>query len=87
VKRRFLVVYDYGQGGVWAFLNARSKSEIQARFPQLQVVPEAPLWMSKQELGRLERTMTYDIDDEPEDFLALMSKSDVSRPQHRRASG
>ena len=33
MRRSFLVLYDYGQGGVWAYLLADSAEQIQTRFP------------------------------------------------------
>ena len=44
-KTPFLVVYDYGQGGVWGYVLARSSNQISARFPELTVVDEPPTWM------------------------------------------
>jgi hypothetical protein len=46
---RFLVVYDYGQGGLWSYVSAPSKEAIQERFPELQVFDAEPDWMSEPE--------------------------------------
>jgi hypothetical protein len=40
MKRLFLVSYDYGMGGVWAVINARTAEEIQQKFPALSVTRE-----------------------------------------------
>ena len=61
-KTSFLVVYDYGQGGVWAFVEATSKDDLLRRFPELQVFDSQPSWMSESEVTRIRRTSTYDID-------------------------
>jgi len=37
-----LVVYDYGQGGRWAFILADSEQAITQRYRELKVVAEAP---------------------------------------------
>lgn len=72
-KRRFLVVYDYGQGGVWAFVWARSVAEIHERFRDLEVVEELPSWLVGDELAAAEQQMTFDIDDvKPSDWIANM---------------
>ena len=55
MKFQYLVVYDYGTGGVWAYVSARSAGEIVARFPELQVVDEQPDWLSDDEAARLDR--------------------------------
>ncbi len=60
-KRRFLVAYDYGQGGIWAFLWARSEDEIQQAFRDLTVVDSMPPWLTGDELAITEQRMTFDI--------------------------
>jgi hypothetical protein len=39
------VVYDYGQGGVWAFIWAQSADDIRQRFRDLEVVNTLPSWL------------------------------------------
>ena len=53
-RSRYLVVYDYGAGGVWAYVVARSADEIVSRFPELQIVHERPKWMSDHDERRLD---------------------------------
>ena len=62
-KTRFLVVYDYGQGGVWAFVWARSEDEIHRTFRDLKVVDSMPPWLTGDELAVTEERMTFDVDD------------------------
>ena len=50
----FLVLYDYGQGGLWAYLRAASADEIRLAFPDLVIVPEPPDWMEEGEVRRLQ---------------------------------
>ena len=61
MKRQFLAVYDYGQGGRWALVLAESDDEIKVRFPELEVVNERPGWMTDDYYRRLEGRI-YDID-------------------------
>jgi hypothetical protein len=63
VKRRFLVNYDYGMGGAWAFLMAESAAEIRKRFRELTVVHDRPSWMTADDVSLLEEKLTLDIDD------------------------
>jgi hypothetical protein len=65
MKSKYLVVYDYGMGGVWAFINAHSQDEILAKFPQLKIVNKPPFSMSEKELKEIELTSSFDIDDAP----------------------
>jgi hypothetical protein len=72
-KSRFLVVYDYGQGGVWAFVWARSVDEIHEKFRDLQVVDSMPSWLKGDELAVTEQRMTFDADDvKPDDWIARL---------------
>jgi hypothetical protein len=54
MNRAFLVFYDYGQGGVWGYVLAASKQEILSKYPELEVVDQAPSWMSAESLKQLE---------------------------------
>lgn len=73
MKQRFLVLYAYGQGGVWAFIHARSRRDIERRFPELEIVDEPPSWMSEDEIAILEERMTFDIE-RPRGFLAKLAE-------------
>lgn len=64
----YLVVYDYGQGGVWAVVRAESPADIRARFPELTVVAKQPAWMSDSNLAEL-RNASLDVN-QPTGLLA-----------------
>jgi hypothetical protein len=74
MKREYLVLYDYGMGGVWAYLTAESEHQIRERFPQLRVVTETPSWWTTEVEARTRDGMTMDIDDESHPFLAALRK-------------
>lgn len=65
-KQKFLVMYDYGMGGLWAYLWARDKNEIQQLFPELKIVDEWPPSMSEATQKATEERETYDIDSDQE---------------------
>jgi hypothetical protein len=69
MKRDFLVVYDYGMGGIWAIIHARSKDEITQKYPRLSVQEMRPAWMSDEVYSDISSTRRYDIDDPPRDWL------------------
>lgn len=48
-EREFLIVYDYGMGGVWGFARAQSEEEIVQTFPELKVVHEPSAWMTEEQ--------------------------------------
>jgi hypothetical protein len=67
-KSRFLVAYDYGTGGLWGVMLARSADEITTTYPELGVVAERPAWMSEEEYERLADD-PYDIEGAPRGLL------------------
>jgi len=71
MKRPFLTVYDYGQGGVWCVLLAVSETEIAGKYPELQIFAERPDWMSADELADI-KAPTLDVDDTSDPFLASL---------------
>ncbi|MEI9989557.1 MAG: hypothetical protein WDM86_05925 [Rhizomicrobium sp.] len=76
-KSKYLVCYDYGQGGLWAFVCAHSVAEITAKYPELLIFPEPPLFYDKSQLDMIAAQFTTDIDDEPTEWLVqLVSERD-----------
>jgi hypothetical protein len=70
MRREFLTVYDYGQGGVWTLLLADSADQIRDRYPELKVVTHPPGTMTDEELERIRsKRHRVDIDDLQEPFL------------------
>ncbi len=67
-KSPFLVAYDYGMGGLWGVMLARSADEITRTYPELGIAAEHPAWMSAEEYERLADD-PYDIDGAPRGLL------------------
>jgi hypothetical protein len=44
----YLACYDYGQGGVWLYLDAQSADAIKADYPALTVFESAPTWWTSE---------------------------------------
>ena len=59
-KHEFMVSYDFGKSGVWGVMKARSAEEIQAKYPELEVLQGVPNYC------------VFDIDEEPVGWLAEM---------------
>ncbi len=75
-KIRFLTLYDYETGGIWAFVVARTPDEITEMFRDLEVMDSIPEWMTGEQLTDIEEKMTFDIDDiKPGDWIARLLKS------------
>jgi hypothetical protein len=70
----FLVVYDYGMGGVWGFATADAAAEIDVLFPELEIVATKPDWMSAAQEAKTRSVSSFAVGDEntyPE-WLRLM---------------
>jgi hypothetical protein len=73
MKRAYLVVHDYGMGGVWSVIHARSKEEVRAKYPNLTVWDgPRPNWMTEQMYDEIAAARTFDIDEEPRGWLRVM---------------
>jgi hypothetical protein len=71
-KKLFLIAYDYGMGGLWGAMLARSEEEIQAAWPELGIAHERPRWMSQQEFERICQDNLYDVDGAPWGLLNVL---------------
>lgn len=70
-ERKFLVVHDYGTGGLWAFIAAPSAEHIREKFPDLEIVEGRPSWMTDELFDTIVETNSYEIDRiPPESWLA-----------------
>jgi hypothetical protein len=76
MKMKYLAVYDYGMGGIWTVISANSKGDIAEKYPMLEAVDAPPSWMSTVEYDRIAATRSFDIDDDPPDWLktAMMER-------------
>jgi hypothetical protein len=63
----FLVVYDYGQGGVWAWIRADSADAILERYPELKVIDTLPEWLTSAGSPTLPE---HNLEDPPAGLLA-----------------
>jgi hypothetical protein len=71
-KRLYLVAYDYGMGGLWGAMLARSEREILASYPELSIAHERPRWMSEAEFEDICREGLYDVDGPPWGLLNVV---------------
>lgn len=63
----YLVLYDYGSGGLWAVLKAESKQKILETIPKLQILDTRPSWMTEQNYQEILKETGYSIDSIPVD--------------------
>lgn len=65
MKRPFLVAYDYGMGGLWAYVWAESEGQINDKL-DVEVVRELPEWLLDHNPG----VESVDIDQPPDWLLS-----------------
>ena len=70
----YLVVYDYGMGGVWSYIHADSAERIERLYPDLKVVPERPEWMTDEREQRIRQNRTFDVEN-PAGWLLMLPRS------------
>lgn len=75
--REFYVLYDYGQGGLWAILVAESAEQVRGRFPQLQVFEEAPAVLAPAVLDKIRQSGVFRLDDLAPGWLADLAESNL----------
>lgn len=61
-KREFLAVNDYGMGGIWYLISARSIAEVRLHFPFFEVFESPPKFISKDEFFKIRNESFQDID-------------------------
>lgn len=77
-KKTFMVVYDYGQGGIWFLMDAYSKEDIEALRPEFVVYGDdnLPSWMTPERREEFianceKKKYHWDIDKEFTGWLAM----------------
>ena len=74
MRNQYLIVHDYGMGGVWGIINANSEQEIRKKYPQVKVIETRPMWMSDADYNDIASAHSFDIDDEPRGWLAKLDE-------------
>jgi hypothetical protein len=69
-KREFFVVYDYGQGGLWAILRAESAEQVRRKYPGVEAFEGRPPMLDDATVSSIRRAGVRDIDDPPGGWLA-----------------
>jgi hypothetical protein len=72
----YLVVYDYGIGGLWALVEAPSSDSIVELYPEVQIVDSRPEWMDDERYDRLELLW---LEDDPPQGLVRAVVADRDR--------
>jgi hypothetical protein len=77
-KHEFLVAYDYGMGGLWGVILARSPDDILSKYPELKIPTERPKWLTQESFDKMRsEDEILDIDDPPRGLLtAVVSDRD-----------
>jgi hypothetical protein len=65
MNQEYFVLYDYGQGGLWAIVQAESAARIRQRFPQLQVFEAPPPTLGGEAVAAIRAAGVQRIDAKP----------------------
>ena len=68
-KQDLLALYDYGMGGVWAIIQARSADEIPKSIRSSRSSLTPPAWMDDDHYEKISAARTFDIDEPPTGWL------------------
>ncbi|MEV0564905.1 hypothetical protein [Dactylosporangium sp. NPDC050588] len=81
-KRRFLVVHDYGMGGLWWWIHARSVRQIVETFAEVEVVedPQIVARFANEDLTEVD--VDIDAAAMPPGLDDLREQRDAQRSQH-----
>lgn len=71
----YLVLYDYGQGGLWAVVRADSADQVRQRWPQLAVFDRQPTAMSDRLYAEVHSRGIRDLEATDADWLASLARS------------
>ncbi len=70
LKKKFLVCYDYGMGGLWGYMYSLSAQQIREKYPGLRIYTNMPRWLEQSHFKDfVAEHNEFDIEDEPRDFL------------------
>jgi hypothetical protein len=67
-EAEYLLLYDYGMGGVWAVVSAPSKPSVEKAYPELVVFEERPDWVDDDEYARIRARSGFQFDQPDDDW-------------------
>jgi len=65
MDQEFFVLHEYGQGGLWAIVLAKSAEQVRQRFPTVQVFDALPRTLSAETIAAIRTAGTQRIDARP----------------------
>jgi hypothetical protein len=84
----FWVLYDYGQGGLWAVVRAESVAQISTLYPSLRVFESPPQSLDRATKERILRAGVQDLEHPRLDWLGdLLRSNPGARPHGAMSSG
>ena len=73
--KEHLVAYEYGNGAAWGYVVAHSAADIVEALPELDVVDEAPTWLTTEDLGAVHEYCTYALEETSVDQILQGKKA------------
>ena len=73
----YLVLYDYGTGGLWAVLHAQAENKILEKFPNLKIFYDKPVWMNNDEYLKIASETGFSINSIPKEHWLWKTNTDL----------
>ncbi|MDJ0959853.1 MAG: hypothetical protein QNJ88_04280 [Acidimicrobiia bacterium] len=67
--KEHLVAYEYGTGTAWGYVVANSAADIVEAMPELDVIEQAPSWLTTEDLGAVQEYCTYTLEESSVDAI------------------
>lgn len=73
--KEHLVAYEYGTGTAWGYVVANSAADIVEAMPELDVIEQAPSWLTTEDLGAVQEFCTYTLEETSVDTILQGKKA------------
>jgi hypothetical protein len=67
--KKHLVAYEYGSGTAWGYVVAQTAAEIVEVLPEVDVIEQAPSWLTNDDLGAVDAHCTWTLEDSSLDLI------------------
>jgi len=73
--KEHLVAYEYGNGTAWGYVVAHSAADIVEALPEVDVIEQAPSWLTTEDLGAVHTHCTWALEETSVDQILQGKKA------------
>jgi hypothetical protein len=73
--KEHLVAYEYGNGTAWGYVVAHSAADIVEALPEVDVIEQAPSWLTTEDLGAVATHCTWALEETSVDHILQGKKA------------